>query len=103
MVRIESSGDVTFELHDPGARQVLLVGAFDSWHEQRLPMRRDERGTWRLTVQAGPGCHLFRYLIDGRRWRLDEAAHGVHRTADGQVKSRCWRPPLTQDPDAIAA
>lgn len=103
MIRIEPDGAMTFELHDPKAHTVHLVGAFDAWHEQRLPMCRDERGTWRMTLRPGPGCHLFRYLIDGRRWRLDGAAHGVHRTSDGRLMSRCWQPPCSQDPDAIAA
>ena len=65
-------------------------------------MHRGEDGVWRLRFDPGPGVHLFRYLVDDRRWRLDPAAHGTCRSADGRCKSRVWRPPLRLDPDALA-
>lgn len=103
MVSIEADGTIAFAIHEPRARRVELVGAFDGWHERRLPMRLGEDGVWRLRFDPGPGASLFRYLVDGRRWRLDPAAHGTCRGVDGRCKSRLWRPPLRLDPDALAA
>jgi 1,4-alpha-glucan branching enzyme len=103
MVSIEADGTIVFALHQPRARCVEVVGAFDGWHEKRLPMQRGDDGVWRLSLDPGPGTYLFRYLVDGRRWRLDPAAHGTCRSADGRCKSRVWRPPLRLDPDALAA
>ena len=83
--------------------QVEVVGAFEGWHERRFPMRRGEDGLWRLSLDPGGGVCLFRYLIDGQHWLLDDAAHGTCIAADGSVKSRVWGPPSRQDPDTIAA
>jgi 1,4-alpha-glucan branching enzyme len=103
MVSIEADGTITFAIRDPQARRIELVGAFDGWHERRLPMHRGEDGVWRICFDPGPGAYLFRYLVDGDRWRLDSHAHGICRGVDGRCKSRVWRPPLRLDPDALAA
>jgi 1,4-alpha-glucan branching enzyme len=103
MVVIEPDGRIAFTVHVPDAERVQVVGAFHGWDEQHLPMHRQTDGRWRLTIDPGPGTYLFRYLVDGSRWTLDEAAHGIHRTVDARTKSRIWRPPLYQDPDSLAA
>jgi 1,4-alpha-glucan branching enzyme len=103
MVGIELDGRIVFTLHDLGAERVEVVGAFDGWGEQRLPMEPTGDGWWRLAIDPGPGSYLFRYLVDGTRWVLDGTAHGTCQAADGTVKSRLWRPPLRQDPDSLAA
>jgi 1,4-alpha-glucan branching enzyme len=103
MVNIEVDGTITFVLHEPRAGRVEVVGAFDGWHERHLPMQRGDDGEWRVRFDPGPGAYLFRYLVDGRRWRLDAQAHGVCRGVDGRCKSRVYRPPLRLDPDALAA
>jgi 1,4-alpha-glucan branching enzyme len=103
MVSIEADGTITFTIHEPHARRVELVGAFDGWHERHLPMQRGDDGVWRIRIDPGPGACLFRYLVDDRRWRLDPEAHGICRGVDGRCKSRVYRPPLRLDPDALAA
>jgi 1,4-alpha-glucan branching enzyme len=103
MVSIESDGRIVFALRRPEAVQVDVVGTFEGWHERRYPMQRDADGVWRLTLDPGSGAYLFRYLIDGHRWLLDDAAHGTCAAADGCTKSRVWGPPSKQDPDTIAA
>ena len=103
MVSVEANGTIVFTTRQPKAEQVELVGAFDSWHEKRLPMQRGEDGLWRLTVNLGSGEHLFRYLLNGCRWVLDESAHGIRIAADGSERSRVWCPPLALDPDNLAA
>jgi 1,4-alpha-glucan branching enzyme len=102
MVVIELDGRIVFTFRKPDADSVEIVGAFDGWEEQRLAMNPVGGGHWRLTIDPGPGTYLFRYLVDGREWLLDETAHGSCETADGEIKSRLWRPPL-QDPDSLAA
>ena len=103
MVSYLGDGRLLFTVHAPDATQVDLVGAFHGWHEQQFPMERGEDGTWRLELDVGPGEYLFRYLLDGRQWVLDEEAHGVHRCTSGRKKSRAYRPPLRIEPDTIAA
>jgi 1,4-alpha-glucan branching enzyme len=103
MIDIEADGSMFFSLHQPGATRVELVGAFDAWYEQRIRMRLGVDGRWHARIHPGPGEYLFRYLVDGRRWVLDEASHGTLVTASGDEKSRVWCPPPRQDPDSLAA
>lgn len=103
VVTIETDSVVTFSQHIPDADRVELVGAFNGWFEQVLPMERDENGVWSVDVQLPGGTYLFRYRVNGEHWRLDDAAHGECTAGDGARKSRVWIPPLRQDPDALAA
>ena len=103
MVSIEADGSVEFSLRWPEARRVELVGTFEGWHECRAPMQRQDDGTWRLTLDPGPGVHVFRYLVDDRRWVLDQRAHGTCVGADGCRRSRLYRPSRRHDPGSRAA
>ena len=103
MVTLEWDGRVTFTCHAPDALSVELVGAFDGFAEQHLPMERQADGTWSVVIQPGPGSHLFAYRIDGETLIPDADAHGVTTSLDGRLMSRVWCPPLRLDPDSIAA
>lgn len=94
MITVEDGGSLRFEIRVPGAERVELVGDFEGWHESRLPMEAGPEGTFRLDLDVRPGTYLFRYLVDGERWVLDDDAHGLHLGEDGCLRSRAWRPPL---------
>ena len=98
---------VTFSLPKeaaPEASEVLLLGDFNGWKRVNgIPMKPGNK-EYKATVELKTGrSYEFRYLVDGRRWRLDTEAHGVCRGVDGRCKSRVYRPPLRFDPDALAA
>lgn len=103
MVTIEGDGTVVFSLFAPQADEVELIGAFDGWFEQILPMQRAADGVWSVHLNLPGGTYLFRYRVDGDVWQLDDAAHGECTAGDGARKSRVWIPPARQDPDALAA
>lgn len=103
MIAMEHDGTVTFSVRLPGAACVELVGTFDGWHEQRIPMQSDANGRWHITLQLGAGEHLYRYLIDEGYWILDAVSHGTRTTADGIEMSRVWVPPAVISPDSLAA
>jgi 1,4-alpha-glucan branching enzyme len=103
MVHIELDGRLILSVDLPGASQVEVVGNFTGWHEQRMPMTADAHGRWTLELSPSPGEVLFRYLVDGAFWVLDGTSHGTRTTACGQEMSRVWMPPLTIEPDSIAA
>ena len=103
MVTIELDGRITLTIDAPDAECVDVVGAFDGWTEQRLPMTREADGRWRLVLDPRPGEYVFRYQIDEMIWAIDAEAHGTVVGDDGVKRSRFWRPPAEQDPDAIAA
>jgi len=62
----------TFEIVDPQAAEVKLVGDFTSWEQNPIPLKRQKDGCWKATVPLDPGAHQYRFLVDGQ-WRDDAA------------------------------
>jgi serine protease AprX len=73
---------VTFYCHQPGARQVSLVGAFNGWHPAAGTMWERRPGTWQIILPTPPpGAHPYKFLVDDARWIHD--AENPARTGDG--------------------
>ncbi|MEO5825954.1 MAG: isoamylase early set domain-containing protein [Gemmatimonadales bacterium] len=69
---------VTFALAAlPGAHSVALVGDFTDWRTDRLQLKAEGDGRWRVTVKLPPGRYRFAYVVDGGEWRADAAAAPV--------------------------
>jgi AMP-activated protein kinase-like protein len=65
---------VRFALSAPTARVVSLVGDFDGWNPDALPMRHDPSANqWIVDVRLPPGRHVFAFSVDGGL-RADPAA-----------------------------
>ena len=64
----------TFQIMDPQATTVVLVGDFTAWQENPIPLRRQKDGIWRATVPLEPGAHEYRFVVDGQ-WRDDLQCH----------------------------
>src|SRR5215471_14796628 len=65
---------VRFSVSAPTAKAVSLVGDFDGWNPNALPMRRDvDEGRWIVDVRLPPGRHVFAFSVDGGL-RADPAA-----------------------------
>jgi hypothetical protein len=75
MVDVEN-GKVMFSFFRPQAKEVFLVGDFNGWQADSLPMRRGEGGYWKAQMELPQGQYRFRYLADGS-WYTDFAAFGV--------------------------
>ena len=60
---------VTFELPDSlWANQVYVAGDFVDTPRQKMPMRQDRDGSWRLTMDLPAGNrYKYRYQID-QQW-----------------------------------
>ncbi len=67
---------VEFSFYRPQAQSVHLVGDFNGWQDNALPMRRGSDGYWRLAVRLPAGTFRFRYQADGE-WFVDYAAFGL--------------------------
>lgn len=101
MVIDRADGLKRFEIYLPHAERVELVGDFTCWQDGAIPMKRGEgerAGWWYAECVVPHGDHAFSYLVDGRYWMPDYAAHGVHRNASGHWTSNlsipASRPPL---------
>jgi 1,4-alpha-glucan branching enzyme len=67
---------VEFNFFRPQAQQVHLVGDFNQWRKEHLPMSRQSDGYWRTRLHLPSGEFLFRYCTDGE-WFTDYGAFGV--------------------------
>jgi 1,4-alpha-glucan branching enzyme len=47
------------------ARQVMLAGSFNNWHNYELPMHRTAGG-WQLPYTLGGGNYEYGFIIDGK-------------------------------------
>lgn len=65
---------VQFVLHAPGARSVSVVGDFNDWDPDALPMTRGGGGVWSVVVPLAPGPVRYSFLVDGGEWRADPDA-----------------------------
>ena len=75
MVKVKEN-TVEFRFFRPQASAVFLVGDFNSWREDTLPMRRKADGYWSERLLLHEGEFRFRYLADGQ-WFTDYGAFGI--------------------------
>ena len=64
---------VGLQLTWPGARQVSIAGSFNDWHTSVTPMICLSDGKWAKELSLAPGCHEYRFVVDGE-WVDDPAA-----------------------------
>ena len=65
-----------FSFFRPQAKMVYLVGDFNGWKADQLPLVRGADGCWRGLVRLPKGDFRFRYVADGQ-WFVDYAAFGL--------------------------
>lgn len=69
---------VTFRLPGeaaPGSHTVTIVGDFNSWSADEMPMKKLKSGDYQIVLRlASNREYRFRYLIDNNRWENDWCA-----------------------------
>ncbi len=74
---------------ESGAVQAWVVGEFNNWSTDDLPMERQDDGSLQVTVRLRPGTYRYRfYLGDGRwenAWDADAYAANEFGGADSVV------------------
>lgn len=57
------------------ADKVHLVGDFNDWDTNSVPMKRLKNGNFTATLELAPESeYQFRYLLDNNKWENDWAA-----------------------------
>lgn len=63
---IDGRSVVRFVFVAPYAAHVALVGDFNGWNPQRMPMRRSaDARAWIIDVPLAPGRHVYSFFVDG--------------------------------------
>lgn len=60
-----------FEFYAPSAAEVCVAGTFNGWNAEKNPLKKNNSGTWRLTLSLPPGRYEYRYRVDGN-WENDQ-------------------------------
>jgi serine protease AprX len=55
---------IYFGCYAPGAACVSLVGSFNHWLPQRLPLQPAANGWWHVGVRLPHGTHLYRFWVE---------------------------------------
>ena len=58
---------VKFSAKLQGAKKVFLVGDFNNWQETAIPMKKNDRGAWEITLPLPPGRYRYLYNADGKQ------------------------------------
>lgn len=61
---------VHFSVESAGAREVFLMGDFNSWNPKAHPMKSNGNGLWVKSAIIPPGKYEYKFLIDGE-WKED--------------------------------
>lgn len=61
---------VNFAMVAPEARNVFLVGDFNGWNIESHPLKKDSKGTWKISINLILGRYQYRFLVDGQ-WQED--------------------------------
>jgi 1,4-alpha-glucan branching enzyme len=64
---------VRFNLYAPEAERAFLAGDFNNWDVHSLPMERDRKGTWEVSVALPAGRYEYRFRVD-EVWQDDPNA-----------------------------
>ena len=70
----------------PGAKHVSLIGDFNDWHPNAIPMKRQPDGAWMIQVSLSHGPHHYLFCVDGKPV-LDPRAQGTVRDEKGEKVS----------------
>ena len=74
----EHEGIVQFVGRFPGAQSVHVVGTFNDWRPESIPLEEvDHDGVWRATVVLPTGTYEYMFVVDGERWVADHLADRV--------------------------
>lgn len=65
---------VSFVFYSPQAQSVAVVGSFNDWTPKGGEMRRQENGSWTLTLPLGSGRYSYVFLVNGQSLEPDPKA-----------------------------
>ena len=81
---------VEFSLKRPKAKKVALMGDFNGWQEDTLPMSKQSDGRWELMLPLPKGRHQYLFVVDGQP-ELDPSAKESAETAGRKASVKVVR------------
>jgi serine protease AprX len=70
-------GELVFAYYNENADKVTLVGDFNNWEIDSMPLKKSGTGLWSISVPAPPpGRYRYKNVIDGTKG-IDDPGNGV--------------------------
>lgn len=82
-----------FVLDMPKALSVTVAGNFNHWDARETPLRRNERGLWRVVVPLTPGRYEYRFVVDGQWYNDPKATESKPNPYGSENSVRVVEPP----------
>ncbi len=71
-----------FIFHEPRAKRVSVIGTWNEWEPDRLPMQEKEAGVWVAELpRPAAGRYEYKFVVNDLQW-LDDPEN-LEKTADG--------------------
>jgi chromosome partitioning protein len=87
---------IVFSIHAPAARSVRLVGEFNGWDPDGVPLIRSRiSGRWEVLLPLPPGRYQYRFIVDGV-WGIDPENPATVDNSFGDKNSMCVVPRQSQ-------
>lgn len=67
------------------AKQVMVAGSFNNWHDHSLKMKKTEYG-WELPLYLKEGTHAYKFIVDGA-WMNDPENRIIRPDGRGNLNS----------------
>ncbi len=67
---MKTSKKIDFILSAPEAQNVFLAGDFNDWEANPHPLKKDNKGNWKINIDLMPGRYEYRFFVDGV-WQND--------------------------------
>ncbi len=84
--RVDTVHLVRFVIQQPGAQRVSLVGDFNGWRPDAMPLDPSPDGSiWSVTLPLPAGRYEYAFVVDGERWIADPAASRVRDEFGGET------------------
>lgn len=77
---------ITFSFNASGAKEVTLMGDFNSWKSDKHKMKKNSDGSWSRTLVLPPGQYEYKFLVDGK-WKEDPQNPRVCSNCFGSINS----------------
>ena len=56
---------IEFSVNFPEAKGVFLVGDFNGWDPQSIPLEKNGNGSWEAKLNLYPGRYEYKLMVDG--------------------------------------
>ena len=84
--RVDTVHLVRFFLQQPGASRVSLVGDFNGWSRESLPLDAAGDGVaWTISIPLSAGRYAYAFVVDGQRWVVDPGGRSVSDEFGGET------------------